>query len=150
MDIHYCSDCDTEGAIGGVCHVFPAVGERVRVLTSVVSRAPGDDTETPINVPAGAMGTVEGFVVDWHDVDVRLDDGTNVWICNDNLGTETWTPTYEIEGCVEHDDCIHVVQDKDAQFWTVYVRDEEGLAQALADFPSRKAAQEYADDMPSA
>lgn len=63
----------------------PVVGQRVRILTDVTTRAPGDDTGTPADVKADQLGTVEGFMPEWYDTDVRLDDGRNVWISPDNL-----------------------------------------------------------------
>lgn len=42
------------------------------------TRTPGSDDE--VLVKAGRTGVVESFVVEWHDVHVRLDDGVEVWV----------------------------------------------------------------------
>jgi hypothetical protein len=76
-------DCDDSE------HLFPKPGTQVRVMQEVRAREVGQ--ENIHLIPAGAVGTVGGYVPDWHDVDVVIlrtgEADLRVWIDPDNLGT---------------------------------------------------------------
>lgn len=66
-----------------VAHAFPIPGTSVTVAQAYDTRAPGH--HDPILVAAGSRGTAVDHVPEWHDVHVRLDDGTDVWLDPDVL-----------------------------------------------------------------
>lgn len=77
-----------------VAHPFPAPGTTVTTAQAYDTRAPGH--HDPILVAAGRSGVAVDFVPEWHDVHVRLDDDTEVWLDPDviewDLGvTIGWT-----------------------------------------------------------
>lgn len=76
-----CENPDCEDAV--VAHPFPVEGTVVTFAQPYGTRTPGTDDE--VQVAAGRCGTVEGFVVEWHDVHVRLDDDVEVWADPDVL-----------------------------------------------------------------
>jgi hypothetical protein len=68
---------------------------------------------------------------------------------NKQTGTKQPTRYYvpEVEGCVQTDGEIVRVRDYGGipEFWTVYLRGEEGFAEAVSDCNSEESAQEIAD-----
>lgn len=51
--------------------------------------------------------------------------------------------SYEIQGVVDDgEDCYTVEDDADAQFFSIYGRDDQGFAHCIGDFVSRQAAEE--------
>ena len=68
---------------------------------------------------------------------------------NKQTGTKQPTRYYapEVEGCVQTDGEIVRVRDCSGipEFWTVYLRGEEGFAEAISDRDSKESAQEIAD-----
>lgn len=81
-------DCDDSE------HLFPKPGTQVRVMQEVRAREVGQ--ENIHLIPAGAVGTVGGYVPDWHDVDVVIlrtgEADLRVWIDTDNLCSATAGP----------------------------------------------------------
>ena len=52
---------------------------------------------------------------------------------------------YEVESCINiGSDYIETCEEKDAEFFSVYHRNNEGYADCLKDFSSRKKAENYA------
>ena len=47
---------------------------------------------------------------------------------------------YYVSGCKSHDDDIVTCDDSEAQFWTIYKRDSNGLSQGIVDFTMREDA----------
>ena len=66
-----------------VAHAFPAPGTTVTLTQAYDTRAPGHHDQ--ILVAAGRRGETVDHVAEWHDVHVRLDDGTEVWLDPDVL-----------------------------------------------------------------
>lgn len=75
--------CDNDDCDDVAAHPMPEPGTTVIVTETYDTRTPG--TEDEIRVPAGSRGVVVDYVPDWHDVHVRLDDGTDVWVDPESL-----------------------------------------------------------------
>lgn len=61
-------------------------GARIVSTTKVYTREPGDDSGSEVTVEPGCVGTVEGYVEEWFHLDVKLDDGRQVWLSPDEVG----------------------------------------------------------------
>lgn len=77
---------------------FPPEGSRVSVTRLFHTREPGDDEEKEIIVQAGTLGVVIGYVVEWNDVHVQLDDGQEVWVCPCCLEVKPYAPPARPKG----------------------------------------------------
>ena len=131
-------------------HLFPPEGSLVMLMVEREARVQGTDN-TMQRIGRGEVGRVHGYVPAWHDVHVAFPsaDGEDRDVCidPDDLSHVQGIVRVDVSPCASDDEATRVVDDAEAQFWTVYLRHQDGedsLAYAESDHDTRPAAEDRA------
>lgn len=131
LEEHRCDNVDAHGS-EPTSHQYAPEGALVTVKRDTSGHGPG--VETIQHVKAGAQGIVLGHFPDCHHAHVLTTAGQHVWIDPQLLHVEP-VASVEFSPCRERDDATSVCEPDEAEFWTVYTREQDGTG-PLATYPA--------------